>query len=322
VEVEALNGKNVVVTGGTGTLGRALVESIVNQCPASVTVLSRGENEQAKMRPDFPDVHFIIGDVRDYQAVRSAIRHADVVIHAAALKQVPACEYFPDEAIKTNVGGAQNIVRAIHDDGYPVETVVGISTDKACMPSCVYGNTKALQESIFIHANLDSKTIFASVRLGNLIGSRGSVALVFREQVASGGPVTITDPTMTRFWFGVEEAVALVITTVETAEQGDIIIPKIQSTTVADLARILIGDRPIKTRLIGIRPGEKLHETLITEEEALRAMETQGVIVLRPAISELTSYKGKGNMSHAYTSQDNLMTDTQLKDLLVRYDLC
>jgi FlaA1/EpsC-like NDP-sugar epimerase len=313
--------RRVIVTGGTGTLGRAICERLIASGD-HVTVFSRDETKQHQMKIDYPEVQFILGDVRDYQSVRSALRQADIVIHAAAMKQVPACEYFPGEAIRTNVGGAQNIVQAISEDRLAVECVVGISTDKACHPSCVYGNTKALQEAILVNANASSPgTRFVSVRLGNLIGSRGSVALVFREQVASGGPVTITDPDMTRFWFGVNEAVDVVMTAIAEAKPGEIIIPKIQSTSVDSLARALIGERPIRIQIIGARPGEKKHELLLSTEEALRAVDVAGHIVLASAVAAKNT-PSFGRLGEPYTSDACLMTDGALKELLARYDLC
>ena len=316
-----LNSKRILVTGGTGTLGSAICEHLLS-LGACVTVFSRSENEQHKMRQRISDehLHFTIGDVRDYQSVRSAVRHADIVCHCAALKQVPACEYFPAEAIRTNVGGAQNIVQAISEEHLPVECVVGISTDKAAYPACVYGNTKALQEATLIQANLEAPdTRFVSVRLGNLIGSRGSVALIFREQVASGGPVTITDPAMTRFWFGPAEAVGVVMTAINEAKRGEIIVPKIGATTVEALARAFIGSRPISKRIIGIRPGEKKHETLISEEEAMRCVQNDGHYVLYPAMGEFGRCVSR--IGGAYTSDQSLMSDEELMGLLERYGL-
>lgn len=313
---------NVLVTGGTGSLGQAIVKCLL-QLDHSVTVFSRDEEKQHRMRSCFGsnNLQFIIGDVRDYQSVRTALRHAEVVIHAAAMKQVPACEYFPTEAIRTNVGGAQNIIQAITEDRLPVRKVIGISTDKACHPSCVYGNTKALQEAILIHANLACPdTVFASVRLGNLIGSRGSVALLFREQVAGGGPVTITEPAMTRFWFGVDEAVGIVLLAMNKAGRGDIVIPKIQATSVGTLACVFIGDKPIQTKIIGIRPGEKMHETLISEEESLRASDEGDHFTLHPALTELS--QPVCHISNPFTSDRVLMTDDELLGLLQRYELC
>jgi FlaA1/EpsC-like NDP-sugar epimerase len=185
----------------------------------------------------------------------------------------------------------------------------------------VYGNTKALQEAILVNANTDNPdTRFVSVRLGNLIGSRGSVALVFREQVASGGPVTITDPDMTRFWFGVNEAVDVVMTAIAEAKPGEIIIPKIQSTSVDALARALIGERPIRIQIIGARPGEKKHELLLSTEEALRAVDVAGHIVLASAVAARNT-PSFGWLGKPYTSDECLMTDEALKELLARYEL-
>src|SRR3954464_9496069 len=241
------NGKTVLITGGTGSLGKVLVRRILSGktgTPKKVIVFSRDEAKQHAMRLSYLHMkvstdeaiyqnfrkvlEFRIGDVRDYAAVCSAVKTADIVVNAAALKQVPSCEYFPGEALMTNCMGAANIVRAIGENGYPVNTVVAVSTDKACKPVNVMGMTKALQERIFIAANiLNAKTRFIGVRYGNVLASRGSVIPLFHEQISHGGPVTITVPDMTRFLLSLDRAVDTVFAALKTALPGEIYVPDV-----------------------------------------------------------------------------------------------
>src|SRR5918998_3565364 len=285
-----LTGKRVVVTGGTGSLGKVLVRRLLSGemgLPAQVTVFSRDEAKQHSMRLAFQHLRtatdeviyhnfeqllqFRIGDVRDPHSVSTVLRDADVVFNAAALKQVPSCEYFPYEAVQTNVVGAENIVRAIREHHLPVETVVGVSTDKACKPVNVMGMTKAIQERIFISANLECPdTRFICVRYGNVLASRGSVIPLFHHQIRQGGPVTVTTTEMTRFLLSLEQAVDTIFAAVQYAQRGETYIPRVPSARVVDVAEVLIDDRPIKTLISGIRPGEKVHEILVSEEEAYR----------------------------------------------------
>ena len=233
-------------------------------------------------------LEFRIGDVRDIHSVAEALRGVDVVFNAAALKQVPSCEYFPFEAVSTNVIGPENIVRAIREQDLPVETVVGISTDKACKPVNVMGMTKALQERIFIKANLDcTKTRFICVRYGNVLASRGSVIPLFHEQIENGGPVTITTSDMTRFLLSLDQAVDTIFEAVKLGQPGETYIPRVPSAKVIDIADALIGDREIKTEITGIRPGEKIHEVLVSEEEAYRTIERGNYYVILPMLPEL-----------------------------------
>ncbi len=282
-----LQGKRILVTGGTGSMGQVLIRRILSGelgTPAKVVVFSRDEAKQHDMRLEYlhrrvtteeviyrnsQDVlEFRIGDVRSYADVCSAVRDADIVANAAALKQVPTCEYFPEQALRTNCEGPANIVRAVHENGYPVETVIGISTDKACKPINVMGMTKALQERIFTSANLlTPRTRFVCVRYGNVLASRGSVIPLFLEQVRSGGPVTITLPEMTRFLLSIDQAVDTVFAALREARPGEIYIPNIPSATMLNVAKALIGGRKIEIKTVGIRPGEKVHEILVSEEE-------------------------------------------------------
>jgi UDP-glucose 4-epimerase len=258
-----LEGKRVVVTGGTGSMGRVLVRRLLKGVvgtPAKVIVFSRDEAKQNYMRMAYLNktvttdeviyrnfqhlLEFRIGDVRDYADVASVLRDSDIVINAAALKQVPICEYFPEQAVFTNCLGPQNIVRAINELKLPIETVVGICTDKAALPINVMGMTKAIQERIFIAANIrTSWTRFICVRYGNVMASRGSVLPLFRQQILSGLPVTVTSTKMTRFMLTIEEAVDTVIAALRDAKAGEIFVPDAVSTMMIDVAKAMIGDR-------------------------------------------------------------------------------
>src|SRR5690349_14765426 len=244
--------KTVLVTGGTGSMGSTLVRRVLSGevgTPKKVIVFSRDEAKQHEMRMSYLHrreatdevifrnfmsvLEFRIGDVRSYAEVCSAVRDADIVVNAAALKQVPTCEYFPEQAILTNCVGAANIVRAIQEHRYAVQTVIGISTDKACKPVNVMGMTKSLQERIFIAANiLNTRTRFVCVRYGNVLASRGSVIPLFHDQIRNGGPVTITDPKMTRFLLPLEQAVDTVLAALKEAKAGEIFIPRAPSASV------------------------------------------------------------------------------------------
>ena len=302
-----LDGKRVLVTGGTGSLGRALVRRLLSGelgKPAKVVVFSRDEAKQYEMRAEWSRLkaptedaayrdykrvlEFKIGDVRDYESISSAVRDANIVFHAAALKQVPSCEYEPIEAVKTNVLGAGNVVRAILSEGTNVEIALAVSTDKACKPVNVMGMTKALQERIFINGNLGPRTKFLCVRYGNVISSRGSVVPLFLEQISAGGPVTVTLESMTRFLLTLEKAVDTIFAALQTGERGDTYIPRVPSAFVIDVAKALVGDRKIKIDIIGVRPGEKVHEILISEEEVFRTIERGEYYVIRPILPELS----------------------------------
>jgi FlaA1/EpsC-like NDP-sugar epimerase len=302
-----LTDKRIVITGGTGSLGKTLVHRILSGelgTPRKVIVFSRDEAKQHDMRISYlhktaPTDEVIyrnfmnvlemrIGDVRDYANVCSVLKDADLVFNAASLKQVPTCEYFPVQALQTNCLGAYNIARAIEENNYPVETVVGISTDKACKPVNVMGMTKSIQERIFIAANIMiPKTRFICVRYGNVLASRGSVIPLFQEQIRNGGPVTITVAEMTRFLLSLDQAVDTVFAAVRWADPGDTYIPGAPSATVLNIARALIGPRPIDTVVTGIRPGEKIHEILVSEEEANRCFKQGDYYTIRPMLPEL-----------------------------------
>lgn len=330
--------KAIVVTGGTGSMGKTLVRRILSEelgTPKKVIVFSRDEAKQHDMRMSYLHklvatdeviyrnfmniLEFRIGDVRDYASVCSVVRHADVVINAAALKQVPACEYFPSQAVFTNCLGATNIVRAIGENDYPVDTVVGISTDKACKPINVMGMTKAIQERIFITANiLNPRTRFTAVRYGNVLASRGSVIPLFHDQIRNGGPVTVTVPEMTRFLLSLEQAVDTVFAALRGAKAGEIYVPDAPSATVFNIAKALIGEANIDIDITGIRPGEKMHEIMVGEEEANRCVKRGKYLAIRPMLPELTNgaKKEPPALTDAFSSENHPLDLEGTKRLL------
>jgi len=330
-------GKRVLVTGGTGSLGQMLTRRLLaggEGVPASVTVFSRDEAKQHYMRLEFmrrvtatdeiifehsrDRLRFIIGDVRDEASLLRAAKGADIVFSAAALKQVPSCEYFPWEACRTNIEGAENLVRAIAHNDLAVETVVGISTDKACKPVNVMGMTKAIQERIYIEGNLRApQTRFVAARYGNVLASRGSVVPLFLDQIASGGPVTITTPEMTRFLLTLDDAVDTVFAAVAAAAPGETYIPRCPSAKITDLAECLIGDRDIETVITGIRPGEKIHESLLSEEEATRTvLGSKGYFALLPMLPELAEPPAVPALIGEYSSDGAPMSKVELAEFL------
>lgn len=275
----------VLVTGGTGSFGKKFVEVMLKEYhPAKIIVYSRDELKQHEMRVAgyvHPSLRYFIGDVRDLPRLQRAFNGVDIVIHAAALKQVPACEYNPMEAIKTNILGSQNVVDAALDAG--VKRVVALSTDKAVNPINLYGATKLAAEKLFVQSNAyagGKATRFSCVRYGNVVGSRGSVVPVFLAQ-RRNGKLTITDDRMTRFWISLEQGVRFVIRCAEQMYGGEVFVPKIPSMTVSDLARVIAPEAEIE--VIGIRPGEKLHEVLISEDEARTTVELDDMFVVQPA---------------------------------------
>ena len=322
-------GKRILVTGGTGSMGKTFVHRVLSGelgTPKKVIVFSRDEAKQHDMRMgylhravatdevifnNFRNVlEFRIGDVRDFGDMCSALKSADIVINAAALKQVPTCEYFPAQAILTNCIGAINIARAIEENGYPVNTVVGISTDKACKPVNVMGMTKSLQERILISANvLNARTRFICVRYGNVLASRGSVIPLFHDQIRNGGPLTITHPKMTRFLLSLDQAVDTVFAALRGARAGETFIPRAPSASVMNIAKALVGSRRIPIRITGIRPGEKLHEVLVSEEEVHHCVKRGAYYAIRPMLPELRSGKGRESnaLSREYSSGDNVL---------------
>ena len=278
-----LNNKHILVTGGTGSFGRKFIEVVLKKySPERLIVYSRDEAKQHDMRSEGFDqqcMRYFIGDVRDVDRLRLAMSGLDVVVHAAALKQVPVCEYNPLEAVKTNIDGAKNVIDAALD--MEVEKVMAISTDKAVNPVNLYGATKLVSEKLFIQANSyagKKQTCFSCVRYGNVVGSRGSVLPLFLKQRPTG-TLTITDDRMTRFWLTLDQGVNFVLDAIDVMKGGEIFVPKIGSMKISDMAKIIAPE--CKVKVIGIRPGEKLHESLITEEEARHTFETDiGYVVM------------------------------------------
>lgn len=321
----------VLVTGGTGSFGKAFTNYLLEKAEIKKLILfSRGELGQSEFKTElektYPDkvskVRFFIGDVRDKERLHRAFKGVDYVIHAAALKQVPACEYNPSESIKTNVTGTQNVVEVAIDEG--VKKVIFLSTDKACSPVNTYGKSKAIAESLVVagnnYAHGYKRTVLACTRYGNVIGSRGSVIPVFKKQ-AESGVITITDTRMTRFWLTLEEGVEFVLTSLYMAKGGEIFIPIIPSMKITDLAMAVA---PLADwEETGIRPGEKLHEIMVSEDEARHSVKCKDRYIILPEYHDWTGHINYGDgkildNGFTYSSDNNtqwLSIDT-LKNLL------
>jgi UDP-glucose 4-epimerase len=268
-------------------------------------------------------LEFRIGDVRDFHSVAAALRGADVVVNAAAMKQVPTCEYFPYEAVRTNIQGAEHIVRAIQEHNLPVSTVVGVSTDKACKPVNTMGMSKAIQERVFIQANMRcNDTRFVCVRYGNVLASRGSVIPLFQEQIRKGGPVTITTLDMTRFLLSLNQAVDTVFAAIREGKPGETYVPNVPSARVVDVATAMIGDRQIEQVVTGIRPGEKVHEILVSDEEANRTVARGKWYAIIPMLPEVAGDQPKSSvLTKEYSSADNIMTFDETHNMLAEHGL-
>jgi len=336
----SFDGQRVLITGGTGSLGQQIVLQLLGGkmgTPEKIVVFSRDEAKQHHMlrnylrRREATDeiiyknseqrLQFCIGDMRDYSSVLQSIRDANIIIHAAALKQVPSCEYFPYQAVQTNVMGAYNLIRAIRENDTAVHTVVGISTDKACKPINVMGMTKALMERALVQANIDCRhTRFVCVRYGNVIASRGSVVPLFLDQIANKGPVTVTLPEMTRFLMSLEQAVDTVFEAVNSARPGETYVPKLPAGRVVDLARTLIDGREIAIEFTGIRPGEKIHEMMISEEECYRTVSRGHYYVILPLLPELQySEESEPALTGAFSSAQATLDSDALRALLAPF---
>ncbi|GAA3351019.1 UDP-N-acetylglucosamine 4,6-dehydratase (inverting) [Deinococcus persicinus] len=320
--MSVLKDKVVLVTGGTGSFGKKFIGKALTLGVKKIIVFSRDELKQYEMKQEFQDerIRFFIGDVRDKERLYRAFDGVDIVIHAAAMKHVDACEYNPFEAVKTNIHGAQNIIEAAIDRG--VEKVIALSTDKACSPVNLYGATKLASDKLFVAANAyvgEKKTRFAVVRYGNVVGSRGSVVPFFKK-IRDTGKLPITDERMTRFWITLDKGVQFVIDNLERMYGGEIFVPKIPSMKVTDLAKAIGPECEIE--VIGIRPGEKLHEAMIMEDDARHTVEFNDYYVIQPELVSLAQEQTNGGKAladgFAYTSDNNTewLTIEQLKDLV------
>ena len=323
------NEKVVLITGGTGSFGRKFVEVMLREVhPAKLIIFSRDELKQHEMRVaglNDPSLRYFIGDVRDEARLRRAMNGVHVVVHAAALKQVPACEYNPNEAILTNIIGGRNVIEAALDNG--VERVMALSTDKAVNPINLYGATKLAAEKLFVQSNAyagGKGTRFACVRYGNVVGSRGSVVPVFLQQRGSG-TVTITDERMTRFWLSLEQGVRFTISAIEQMQGGEVFVPKIPSMKVADLARAIAPG--CKLQHIGIRSGEKLHEVLVSEDEARHTVELGDRYVVQPPeeiwFGHTWSQQGRAlpeGFSYSSDKNERWLTVDEIRDLVQPFE--
>jgi len=327
--------KKVLITGGAGSVGQSLVQEVLKYDPEIVRILDIDESRQFEFQQKlrrFENVRFLLGDVRDKARLRYAVEDIDVLFHAAALKHVEACEYNPFEAVKTNVVGTQNVIDvAIEEE---VGKVIFTSSDKAVNPTNVMGATKLLCERLITAANYYKgarRTVFSSVRFGNVVGSRGSVMPLFKEQIQTGGPLTITDPEMTRFIMSMPQALNLLFKATGMAQGGEIFIFKMPAVRVSDLAETMIkslapklGRAPanVKIKVTGSKPGEKTHEELMTEDEARRALETEDMFIVLPELKELLGAKfrypgAKPARIRSYRSSDaKLLTRGEIKRML------
>jgi UDP-N-acetylglucosamine 4,6-dehydratase len=333
---KTFKGKNILITGGAGSFGKAIVEHILKEEPNVIRILDHDEEslfsiEQVFGRDEL--IRTLVGDIRDKDRLKRAVEGIDIIIHAAALKHVYSCEYNPFEAVKTNIIGTQNVIDAAIDE--EVEKVMLTSTDKAANPTNVMGTSKLMGEKMIVAANYhkgNRKTIFSCVRFGNVIGSSGSVIPLFIEQLKRGGPVTITNPEMTRFVISMDEAVKLVTKSVELAHGGEVFILKMPAVRIGTLAEAMIeelsqghGYKPadIQIKNIGIKAGEKMHEDLMTEEELTRSIETDEFIIILPQIKELYDNmrpkycKIPNARTTSFSSKDaRILSKQEIKELL------
>ncbi|GAB2545135.1 UDP-N-acetylglucosamine 4,6-dehydratase (inverting) [Gracilibacillus alcaliphilus] len=314
--------KTILITGGTGSFGRKFTEKILETNIKKVIIFSRDELKQYEMKQEFKDdrLRFFIGDVRDIERLYRAFEGVHYVVHAAAMKHVEACEYNPFEAVKTNINGAQNIIEAAIDK--QVEKVVALSTDKAAAPVNLYGATKLASDKLFVAGNSyagDKKTCFAVVRYGNVVGSRGSVVPFFKK-VKATGKLPITDERMTRFWITLDQGVQFVLDTFNRMQGGEIFVPKIPSMSVMDLAKAIAPECELE--FVGIRAGEKLHEVMITEDDARHTVEFSNYYMIQPEFnwwSQRNAEDGKTlplNFSYSSDKNNDWLTTEELKQLI------
>lgn len=323
------NDKTLLITGGTGSFGNAVLNSFLNTGIKEIRIFSRDEKKQDDMRHIYNNhkIKYYIGDVRDLASIRNAMYGVDYVFHAAALKQVPSCEFFPLEAVKTNVLGTDNVLTACIEAG--VEKVICLSTDKAAYPVNAMGTSKAMMEKVFVAKSRTvnpNKTLICGTRYGNVLCSRGSVVPLFIEQIKAGQPLTVTEPSMTRFIMSLEEAVELVLFAFENAESGDIMVQKAPATTIEVLAQAIkeLFDAPNEIKIIGIRHGEKMYETLLTNEECANAID-MGSFYRVPADKRDLNYdkyfkdgdQGREKLSEFNSNNTELLTVEQTKEKLL-----
>lgn len=327
------SGKTLMITGGTGSFGHAVLNRFLNTDIGEIRIFSRDEKKQDDMRKEYNNdkIKFYIGDVRDLQSIKNAIHGVDYIFHAAALKQVPSCEFFPLEAVKTNVLGTENVLQAAIDEG--VKKVICLSTDKAAYPVNAMGTSKAMMEKVIVAKSrtVDSnKTTICATRYGNVMCSRGSVIPLFIEQIKAGKPLTITDSTMTRFIMSLEEAVELVVFAFKNAEAGDIMVQKAPACTIGVLAQAvkeLFGAEKEETKIIGIRHGEKMYETLLTNEECVHAID-MGNFYRVPCDKRDLNYDkyfvdgnaGRSKLSEFNSNNTELLNAEQVKEKLLKLD--
>ena len=334
--LESFQDKTILVTGGTGTIGRELVRQVLEYNPKVVRVFSRDESKQHDMRYEFREykhLRYFIGDVRDKERLALAIEDVDIVFHIAALKHVLACEYNPFEVVKTNILGTQNVIDVSLNE--EVDKVILTSTDKAVNPSNAMGTSKLMAEKLITAANYykgERKTVFATVRFGNVLGSRGSVIPLFKQHIKEGCHVTITHPDMTRYVMSLAESLQLIFYATEMALGGEIFIPKMPAVKIVDLANAMIEElapkygynpKDVRVEIIGVKPGEKLYEEMMTEAECSRALETDKMFIILPQLMDEfrhIDYKYTGAKmitSQNYTSRDvNFLQKDEIKLLL------
>jgi UDP-N-acetylglucosamine 4,6-dehydratase len=322
-------GKKILITGGTGSLGTALTKKLLETNVETIRIFSRDEWKQVKMQSEITDkrLRFFIGDVRDKDRLSRALKDVNIVIHAAALKQMPVAEYNPFEAVKTNVLGTENLIESCMDNN--VELVLAIGTDKAVSAVNTYGATKFLMERLFISANFfkgDQKIKFVCVRYGNVLGSRGSIVPVFVNQIKKGKKITITDPSMTRFNITMEEALNLIFRAIKNSKGGEIFIPKLKAYKVGDMKDAIVEglNSSIKSEIISIRPGEKIHEFLINTDELRNTFENnEDYIIIDQQLQDSKfneeNILPRTKLNQAYSSDKvDLLTKDELKEILIK----
>jgi UDP-N-acetylglucosamine 4,6-dehydratase/5-epimerase len=322
------DGKKVLITGGTGSLGTALTKKLLKTNVDTIRIYSRDEWKQVQMQSEIKDdrLRYFIGDVRDKDRLYRALENVDIVIHAAALKQMPVAEYNPFEAVKTNIFGSQNLIEACLDNN--VEVALAIGTDKAVSPVNTYGATKLLMERLFVSANFykgSHKTRFLCVRYGNVLGSRGSIVPIFVNQIKSGKKVTITDPSMTRFTITMDKALAIIFRALKNGMGGEVFVPKLNAYKVGDIKNAILDllNSSAETEIISIRPGEKIHESLISDDELTNTFEKDEDYIIIDKQLQDSGYLNNNNvikaeLDHHYSSDKvDILTIDKLKELLI-----